>query len=402
MNDGALTFAGVAAKTVVEPRDRAELASIVRELYAAETAFGFLGGGMDRELGNPPRALDTVIRMTALDRVIEYAPEDQTITVEAGMTLGALDRVLAEHGQMLPLDVGDRERATVGGSIAANAFGVRRHRYGSFKDMIVGVELVRPDGTCVRGGGKVVKNVAGFDLPKLVVGSLGTLGAIAAVTLRVFPKPEASTTIVVRNLRRNVEEGDALTAVLSAEQLEPVALAWHREVEGDPAYAIFEGSAEAVDVQVLRALELAGHVAGSAVVATPGDLAAFWEYERDVRRRGAWRARAYTAPSMVHLERDTAVHAWGGAQLAVCYPALGIFFASGVDDGRSLDDVAATVRITRLEALGEAIFHAMPLRWRGSVDAWGEPPPSFPLMRALKTQFDPKGLCNAGRFVGGL
>lgn len=402
MIDAALSFGGVVPGSIVEPRDRGELATAVRDLYAGGHAFAFLGGGMDRELGNAPRALDTAVRTTALDRVIEYAPEDQTITVEGGMTLAAIDRVLAGEGQMLPIDVGDRERATIGGSIVSNAFGVRRHRYGSFKDMIVGVELVRPDGTVAHGGGKVVKNVAGFDLPKLVVGSLGTLGAVASVTLRVFPKPEASAAIVVRNLRRNVEEGDALTAALLDAQLEPVAIAWHRGTESDPAYAIFEGSPEAVDAQMQRALELAGAIAGSAVAASPSEMAAFWEYERDVRRRGAWRVRAYTAPAMVHLERETAFHAWGGAHLAACYPSLGIFFASGVDDGRSLDDVAATVRITRLEALGEAIFHAMPQRWRGSVDAWGDPPPSFPLMRALKAQFDPKGLCNPGRFVGGL
>ncbi len=397
-----LTFAGVAPGSVVVPRDRDELAAIVRDLYAADAAFAFVGGGTDRDLGNPPVALDTAIRTTLLDRVLEYAPEDQTITVEAGITLGALDRVLAEHGQIFPVDVGDRERATIGGAIATNAFGPRRHRYGSLRDMIVGVEMVRPDGTRVRGGGRVVKNVAGFDLPKLAVGSLGTLGAIVSATLRVYPKPAASATIVVRNLRRNVEEGDALTAAFEAAKLEPTALAWHRTVDGDPVYAIFDGSPAAVEAQVARGIALASQIAGSAAPAPPEEIAAFWEYERDVRRRGAWRARTYTAPALVHLERDTAVHAWSGAQLASCYPGLGVFFASGPDDGRSIDDVTATVRITRLEALGEAIFHAMPQRWRGYVDAWGDPPPSFPLMRALKNNFDPKNLCNPGRFVGGL
>ena len=402
MIDPGMTFAGVSPNRVVEPRTRGELAATVADLYAAGSAFAFLGGGTERELGNPPTALDTIVRTTALDRIIEYAPEDQTITVEAGVTLEALDRVLADHGQMFPIDVGDRGRATVGGAIATNAFGARRHRYGSLRDMIVGVEFVRPDGTRARGGGRVVKNVAGFDLPKLAVGSLGTLGAIASATLRVHPRPETSTTIVVRNQRRNVEEGDPLAAAFLAAQLEPTAIAWHRTVDGDPVYAIFEGSVAAVEAQVGRALGLATQIAGSAAVASPGEVAAFWEYERDLRRRGAWRARTYTAPALVNLERDTAIHAWSGAQLAACYPALGIFFASGVDDGRSIDDVTATVRITRLEALGEAIFHAMPLRWRGYVDAWGDPPPSFPLMRALKASFDPKGLCNPGRFVGGL
>lgn len=394
--------AGVVPQSVLVPPDRDAFAEAVRDLYADGAAYAVFGGETERELGNPPRRLDAILRTSALGRVLDYAPEDQTITVEAGITFAALDAVLAEHRQMLPIDVGDRGRATIGGAIAVNNFGVRRQRYGSFKDMILGVEIVRPDGTRARGGGKVVKNVAGFDLPKLMVGALGTLGSIVAVTLRVYPLPEASRTIVVRGVRRNVEEGDALLGAFVREQLEPAAIAWHRTFDGDPVYAIFEGRAGAVDAQVERALELAAGLADSASPATSGELAAFWEYERDVRRRGAWRARTYTAPALVNLERDTAFHAWSGGQLAVCYPGLGVFFASGADDGRSIDDVTATVRITRLEALGEAIFHAMPARWRGFVDAWGEPPPSFPLMAALKAKFDPKGLCNPGRFVGGL
>ncbi len=157
-----------------------------------------MGGGTELDLGNPPRALDTVVRTTALDRVLEYAPEDQTITVEAGMRVAALDaRARPSRSRVLPLDVADRQRATIGGAIATNAFGARRHRYGSIKDLIVGIEIVRPDGVPAHAGGKVVKNVAGFDLPKLMVGSLGTLGMIASATFRVFPKPACTQAVLV-------------------------------------------------------------------------------------------------------------------------------------------------------------------------------------------------------------
>ncbi len=179
-----LSVAGVTPRAELVPADRAQLASIVRELYATGKAFAFVGGGTELDLGNAPRALDTVVRTTALDRAIEYSPEDQTITVEAGMRVTALDALLAQHGQMLPLDVADRQRATVGGAIATNAFGARRHRYGSIKDLIVGIEIVRPDGVTAHAGGKVVKNVAGFDLTKLMVGSLGTLAGIVSATFR--------------------------------------------------------------------------------------------------------------------------------------------------------------------------------------------------------------------------
>ncbi|MDQ6941771.1 MAG: FAD-binding oxidoreductase, partial [Candidatus Eremiobacteraeota bacterium] len=182
-----IAVAGVVPRDVVTPRSIDELAQIVRELHGARKTFAFVGGGTHLELGNAPRSLDTVIRMTALDAVVDYTPEDQTVTVEAGITLAELDRVLEQHGQMLPLDVADRSRSTVGGVVATNAYGRRRQRYGTAKDLIVGVGLVRPDGVRARGGGKVVKNVAGFDLPKLMVGSLGTLGAIATVTFRLYP-----------------------------------------------------------------------------------------------------------------------------------------------------------------------------------------------------------------------
>ena len=130
----SIVVAGVVSRDAVTPRTIEELADAVRALLGERKAFAFVGGGTQIDLGNPPRALDTVIRTVALDRVVDYVPEDQTITVEAGLSLAELDRVLAQHGQMLPLDVVDRNRATVGGVIATNAYGRRRQRYGTAKD----------------------------------------------------------------------------------------------------------------------------------------------------------------------------------------------------------------------------------------------------------------------------
>jgi len=139
-----VSIAGVTPERALVPADRVELSAIVRDLYAAGKDVRVRRRGTELELGNPPRAIDTVVRTTALDRVIDYSPEDQTITVEAGMRIAALDAVLAEHNQLLPLETGDRRNATIGGAIATNAFGAQRHRYGSIKDLIVGIEFVRP------------------------------------------------------------------------------------------------------------------------------------------------------------------------------------------------------------------------------------------------------------------
>jgi glycolate oxidase FAD binding subunit len=391
-----VTIAGVAPRAIVVPRDRDELASVVRSFGPASQTFAFSGGGSELELGNAPRSLDVLVRTTALDRVIEYSPEDQTITVEAGMTVAALDRVLGDCSQMLPIDVGDRTRSTVGGAIAVNAFGARRHRYGAIKDLIVGIEIVRPDGTPARGGGKVVKNVAGFDIPKLMVGSLGTLGAIVAATFRVFPqtRADASVAVIVRDLPPSTGP-DPLAVAIVREQLEPVAIVTSPAAGRRDMLVTFAGDAAAVEAQAARLLAVAATLAPSAGLATAADIAAFAAREIDARS-GAWRLRAGYAPA-----RGPAPDAPWLAR-SVGYPTLGAVFAAGDDSGAPLDELAAWVEVQRAGAPGGWTFHAMPQRWRGTVDTWGPPPPSFALMRALKAGFDPDGRCNPGRFIGGL
>lgn len=377
------SIAGVTPSRVLAPADRVELASIVRDLAAAGRTFAFVGGGTDLELGNPPRALDAVIRTTALDRVVDYSPEDQTITVEAGMRLAALDAVLAQHDQQLPIDVGDRQNVTVGGAIATNAFGARRHRYGSLKDLIVGIEIVRPDGVAARGGGKVVKNVAGFDLPKLLVGSLGTLGAIASATLRVFPKPNVTRAVLLRA----APASDLVRAALEDPSLDPVAVAHHPAHGG--VVLTFAGLAAAVEGQIAH---LAGHAAKAGVALDELDCDAQRRCaaaEAAVRCSGAWRWTTTTS-----IARALTLEQPAGTAVEVGYPTLGVVMGCA-PDAPALDVFAAARDAT-------TVFRALPPRARGVVDAWGEPPPAWRIMRALKEQFDPKGLCNPGRFVGGL
>jgi glycolate oxidase FAD binding subunit len=380
----APAIAGVTPERMLVPSDRGELAALVRELYAAGKTFAFVGGGTELELGNAPRAIDTVVRTTALDRVIDYSPEDQTITVEAGITLAALDAVLDRHDQLLPIDTGDRQRATVGGAIATNAFGAQRHRYGSIKDLIVGIEFVRPDGVTARGGGKVVKNVAGFDLPKLMVGSLGTLGGIASATLRVFPKPAATRAV----LARTAPASAFFEACIDDRSLEPVAVAHHPAAGG--IVLTFAGLEAGVEQQLAHLASLASRHAVTIDALDGAALERFARAETAIRGSGAWRWTVSTNPVGARARVPSPV----ATTAEIGYPTFGVTLASAGDEA-SIDAFAA--------ARGPAIvFRAMPQRARGRIDAWGEPPPSFPLMRALKNNFDPKGLCNPGRFVGGL
>jgi len=401
-----VTIAGVTPRDTVTPRSIPELAEIVRELHGERKPFAFAGGGTHLELGNAPSALDTVIRTTVLDEVIDYTPEDQTITVQAGITLAELDEVLAEHGQMLPLDAADRRQATVGGVVAANAYGRRRLRYGTAKDLIIGVEIVRPDGVRARGGGKVIKNVAGFDLPKLMVGSLGTLGAIASVTFRLYPLPQA-TRAAVLHFEREAPIADVLRE-LTARRLEPESVALYNY---DALVVTFAGTRAGVGAQMRTLLDdIARACSVDAVELSDLEREAYEQRERAVRRDGPWRLHVIAPPS----ERvATAASVVPASPLAVpvAYPTIGVSFhsisdatfAGGPDASpdwhvRGLrDSVASTTR-----GRAHVVFDAMPAAARGIVDAWGPPPPSLPLMRALKDNFDPHRLCNPGRFVGGL
>ena len=140
--------------------------------------------------------MDVELSTLGLDRMVDYTPADQVVSAEAGMTLAALQARLLENQQRLAIDPPQPERATLGGMVAANSFGPLRTRYGSVRDLIIGISIIRADGTLAKGGGKVVKTVAGFDLPKLMCGSYGTLGLIATVTLRVHPMPERTLTLL--------------------------------------------------------------------------------------------------------------------------------------------------------------------------------------------------------------
>jgi glycolate oxidase FAD binding subunit len=402
----SIVVAGVASRDVVTPRTVDELADVVRDLLGERRPFAFVGGGTQIDLGNPPRALDTIVRTVALDRVIDYVPEDQTITVEGGMSFAELDRVLAQYGQMFPLDVVDRNRATVGGVIATNAYGRRRQRYGTAKDLILGVEIVRPDGVRARGGGKVVKNVAGFDLPKLMVGSLGTLGAIAAVTFRVYPVPAAIRSAALRF--RHADDVTRAAKAVIERRLEPESMALYNH---DTLVVTFSGTAAGVDAQALTLREIAVTTSADLRELSKLEHESYEQRERAVRRDGAWRFRIIAPPA---TQVSTLGSYVAGSPLAVpvAYPQLGVAFHAYAEDAipsgvRGRDGAAQFEELRRYVTSqtgghGRLVIDAMPDWARGQIDTWGAPPPSFALMRSMKANFDPHGLCNAGRFVGGL
>src|SRR5581483_4969107 len=215
--DRALAVDGVLPGYVGAPASVEELSQVVAQ--ANQDGLGVIprGGGTRMGLGFPPAAADILVQTTGLNRVIDYEPADLTLTIQAGATLAEVQRLLRPEGQFLALDPPCPERATLGGVIASNASGPLRLAYGSARDLVIGTRVVNADGVATRAGGRVVKNVAGYDLNKLYIGSLGTVGVVVELSFKLWPLPPAQATLLA------AFDAQALRAALTALLRTPLA-----------------------------------------------------------------------------------------------------------------------------------------------------------------------------------
>jgi len=381
------------------------------------------GGGTMLDLGNPLARLDLVLDLSGLDTVIDYQPDDLTLTVQAGITVAAVERLLEQRGQMLALDVPLPERATVGGALATNAFGPRRLRYGTARDLVIGMKAALPSEGLVRSGGKVVKNVAGFDLAKLHIGGLGTAGVITEVTFKLWPAPPARGALVA--VFGSCEAAFAAARELLRSQLFPAAV----ELAGPPASErllpatgaeatpggwllaiLFLGVAEAVRRQTRAATDVCTGT-GSAGVATfeqPQDQRPFdrvRDYGRSAEHPTNLILRANVLPAdtakAIRIIED-AVGPLGSPAGIIAQPGSGVVRAHW--PAAPADAVAETVRRLRdaLRPLGGLMVERAPAGSLGNLDAWGLNGPDLALMRKLKQTYDSAGILNPGRYVGRL
>jgi glycolate oxidase FAD binding subunit len=213
---------GRTPEAAVFPGTKEEVGAVLVAAGEAGVPVTPWGGGTRMGIGSPPGRIGLVLGLRRLDRILEHEPGDLTVTVETGLPFDTLQAELGKRGQWLSLDAGSAERATVGGTLASDASGPRRHLYGTARDLVIGLTVVLADGSVVRGGGKVVKNVAGYDLPKLFIGSFGTLGVLVEATLKLRPRSDVDR-IVVARFDRLAPAGEAARAVLGSD-LVPSAL----------------------------------------------------------------------------------------------------------------------------------------------------------------------------------
>jgi len=396
---------GVRPRAAYAPSTVDECAEVMAMAAREGLRLGFIGGGIALDLGAAPAALDAVVRTERLARIVEYAPADMVVVVEAGVTLAALQAEVGAHGQQLALDAPWPARATIGGLVATGAFGPLRARYGGVRDLIIGVTLVRADGEVARGGGKVVKNVAGFDLPKVACGSLGTLGLVAAAAFRLHPLPEVTATVLVSGV--NARAVVALLAAARNAQLEPASVVALTATATATATAAdrfdlalrFEGFGRGVEQQVARMVELAGTADPPAARLDEEAAAAFWRRHDAVRAAAPLRVRVAGLPTRFP---EVAALVAGLGEIA-WYATLGVGFAGGaVADVTATTATVNAARAALVAEGGSLVVEAAPAALRAAVDPWGPVPPSFAIMERLKRRFDPQGRLNPGRFVGGL
>jgi len=411
--DGAYAVDGVEARFLARPRSVSEASQVLRAAADDGLAVAFAGGGSKLGLGNPPERLDLVVETHALDQVLEHAAGDLVVTAQAGVPLARLQEALKPAGQQLALDPPE-PRATLGGVVAANASGPRRLRYGTVRDLLIGITVVLADGTVARAGGKVVKNVAGYDLAKLFCGSFGTLGMVAEVIFRLHPVPAAAA-VVTLGVEGPTQAGEALRRLRDT-TLEPSAVELTVDEFGWPGRltVLFEGIQPGVEAQAAAAAELLGRV-GEAAVAGPGGVEAARE-QLGARpfEKAEYALKATFPPSELAGVLDDLVggwQRWGGGPISA-HAATGVLWmASALREGDLPADgptfpMAVRVITQARERLaargGSLVLVKAPPELKRAVGVWGPPGDAIGLMRRVKERFDPDRRLSPGRFVGGI
>ncbi len=403
--------AGVQPWVVVEPGSEEQVAAVLA--YANDAGLKVIprGGGMQLAFGFPPAGADIVLSLARLNDVLDYVPQDQTVSVQAGVRLADVQVALATAGQWLALDPLLALEATVGGVVATNASGARRLRYGGVRDQIIGVRVATADGALAKGGGKVVKNVAGYDLPKLFTGSLGTLGVIVSATFRVYPLATASRTVTLRAADPASLGELALRTVASTltptivDLLSPTAL----NEECTLAVRFESGVEEAAAEQADELRRLAGTLGERVAILEGAAEAEFWRaVDAGLASSAAGQPSVLLKTSLVLTE----VAPWlvglraeanrrGLTMRSRAHAGHGIIYSrlSG-DEGELLVAIAA-LRAAAVDGRGSLVVQAAPSELLRRADVWG-PSPALGVMRRVKERFDPNATLNPGRFVGGI
>lgn len=432
--DGMAVLAGYAVDgmlplAVARPADRAGIAAVLQWAAAQDVAVLPRGGGVHSGLGHPPRRASIVLDLSRCNRVLDYQPADLTATVEGGITLAGMQRELAGGGKFVPLESPLPERATIGGILAANVSGPLRYAYGLPRDWLIGISVIDAEGIETKAGGQVVKNVTGYDLNKLYIGSLGTLGIIAAATFKLAPRPETGSALTAAypTLDSGLAAGRALMAQLYAPQgmavvNRPAARRLGLDVTGPAAaygLAFFAGRPRAVG---RRREESAQRLKAAGAISI--DIRDDADSQILLRRLTDLGGTDDTRPSLL-LKINLPPAAVGEFVAAIAAADSDSPWGIVADVGFGVvqllrwgetvadDDAALAATLAEIAAIrerarafgGTAVVEHCPLAVKARIDVWdggAAGAAEMAIMRRIKANFDPAGRLNPGRFMGRL
>ena len=393
---------GVQPALVVEPGSVEEISGVMKLAAREGLAVSPRGGGTKTHLGDAPRQLDLIVSTTRMNEIMEHTPGDQIFRAEAGVRLEDLQEQVSASDQMLALDPPE-SGATLGGIIAANSSGPRRYKYGTVRDLIIGITVVLHDGTVAKAGSKVVKNVAGYDLSKLFTGSLGTLGIIATANFRLHPLPKASRTVAVEV--ESPQQAQEATQSIVHSQVEATAIELHYAEDEKLLTVLLESIPGGMDAKVETA---------SFLLKQFGEVRTLSEEEED--HLGPLTPPAVADEIVLKLgappaELGSVLESVLGAaeRRGLAHPRItghagtGVTFIgfSGEDEDAAVGFVGE-MREIQTRKSGNVTLQRAPLTLKQRVSTWDNGGDYLGLVRRVKEKFDPRGGMNPGRYLGGL
>lgn len=395
-------FDGVHPRLVFEPQSSEAVAPTLAWASSEQLKVQIVGGRSKEAWGVPSGPVDLLFSTACLRSVVEHRHGDLTATVEAGATLASVNTTLAAHRQWLPWDPPWMDRATIGGIVATNDSGPRRHGYGTPRDSIIGVTIARIDGEVAKAGGIVVKNVAGYDLSRLLTGSFGSLGVIITATFKLAPIPSVSRTLIVE--LSSLEVAEPVVAELASSALTPTALELIYGHGVTNLLVRFESVEEAAAQQATEASIIVGE-RGACRIVEADDEAALWQRHATHWDTGGTLVKMSCLPSELMETLAWLRDAADASRLELAVAGRGGLGVLDVRLNGSLELQASLITELRgrfAVGRGSAVIRRGDVALRQMVDVWGSLGDGAKVMRAVKQRFDSRELLNTERGPGGL
>jgi glycolate oxidase FAD binding subunit len=401
-DNGAVTIDGVIASDRLTPTSAQDMAEVLAEAATRGRAVVPIGGGTALSMGNLPERVDLALSTERLSEIIDYEPTDLVLSVGAGARLGHVQAILGEHGQRLPIDPPGGADATIGGLIATARWGPLRYSAGTLRDLLIGISVAHPSGTVSKAGGMVVKNVSGYDMPRLYHGSLGTLGVITSANFKVLPLPRAEATILIGYAEP--VQAFAAASDLRSNQAGLAALEVTRQ-EGLWTLATrIEGREQTVDA---IARQITATAAGD-VTRLDSEASRLWWVQYVAQQQsspsGEVLIRCGVRPKETATLARSLTAAMEDLEIAVPYlaasPGLGVVVLRIEPGTQGSATWLAEMQSVFLALADSATILSAPPVWKQGIDVWGRLPEGFEVMKSLRQEFDPTRTINPGRFAG--